>query len=67
MLALRTPDGQLHGIPNEKCTSSATKNVAIVHNGIIENYKDIINNLKNKHLLTSDTDSEVIAHLLTNI
>ena len=56
-----------HGIPNEKnAHPHATKNVAIVHNGIIENYKDIINNLKNKHLLTSDTDSEVIAHLLTN-
>tara|TARA_B100001248_G_scaffold261717_1_gene253838 strand:- start:3141 stop:4952 length:1812 start_codon:yes stop_codon:yes gene_type:complete len=56
-----------HGIPNEKnAHPHATKNVAIVHNGIIENYKDIINNLKNKHLLSSDTDSEVIAHLLTN-
>lgn len=56
-----------HGIPNEKnAHPHATKNVAIVHNGIIENYKEIINNLKNKHLLTSDTDSEVIAHLLTN-
>ena len=56
-----------HGIPNEKnAHPHATKNVAIVHNGIIENYKEIINNLKNKHLLSSDTDSEVIAHLLTN-
>ena len=40
--------------------------VAIVHNGIIENYKDIIAGLTNKKLLNSETDSEVIAHLLTN-
>ena len=44
----------------------ATKKVAIVHNGIIENYKDLIAGLKNKALLNSETDSEVIAHLLTN-
>ncbi len=56
-----------HGIPNEQnAHPHATKKVAIVHNGIIENYKEIICGLKNKHLLTSETDSEVIAHLLTN-
>ena len=56
-----------HGIPNEvNAHPHATEKVAIVHNGIIENYKDIINGLKDKHSLTSDTDSEVISHLLTN-
>ena len=56
-----------HGVPNEiNAHPHATEKVAIVHNGIIENYKDIIATLKNKHLLTSDTDSEVIAHLLTS-
>ena len=44
----------------------ATSKVAIVHNGIIENYKEIIAGLNNKSLLNSETDSEVIAHLLTN-
>ena len=56
-----------HGIPNEiNAHPHSTDKVAIVHNGIIENYKDIISNLKNKYLLKSETDSEVIAHLLTN-
>ena len=56
-----------HGIPNEvNAHPHATEKVAIVHNGIIENYKDIINGLKDKNSLTSDTDSEVISHLLTN-
>ena len=56
-----------HGVPNEtNAHPHATEKVAIVHNGIIENYKDIILSLKKKHLLTSETDSEVIAHLLTS-
>ena len=56
-----------HGAPNEmNAHPHATKKVAIVHNGIIENYKDLIAGLKNKALLNSETDSEVIAHLLTN-
>ncbi len=56
-----------HGAPNEiNAHPHATSKVAIVHNGIIENYKDIIAELKNKNLLNSETDSEVIAHLLTN-
>ena len=56
-----------HGIPNEvNAHPHATEKVAIVHNGIIENYKDIINGLKDKHSLTSDTDSKVISHLLKN-
>ncbi len=56
-----------HGIPNEiNAHPHATDKVAIVHNGIIENYKDMIKTLKNKKLLSSETDSEVIAHLLTD-
>ena len=39
--------------------------VAIVHNGIIENYKNLKETLKNKgHKFFSRTDSEVIAHLI---
>ncbi|MCS7117173.1 MAG: glutamine--fructose-6-phosphate transaminase (isomerizing) [Thaumarchaeota archaeon] len=39
--------------------------VAIVHNGIIENYEELRSELESRgHTFTSDTDSEVIAHLL---
>ncbi|MBF97103.1 MAG: Glutamine--fructose-6-phosphate aminotransferase [isomerizing] [Alphaproteobacteria bacterium MarineAlpha9_Bin4] len=56
-----------HGVPNEtNAHPHATNRVAIVHNGIIENYKDIIASLKSKFLLDSETDSEVIAHLFTS-
>lgn len=42
-----------------------TKNIAIVHNGIIENYQQIKNWLAKKgHKFRSETDSEVIAHLI---
>ncbi len=55
-----------HGVPNEiNAHPHSTKQVAIVHNGIIENYKELVASLKNKNELTSDTDSEVIAHLLS--
>ncbi|XBC41812.1 MAG: glutamine--fructose-6-phosphate transaminase (isomerizing) [Buchnera aphidicola (Kaburagia rhusicola rhusicola)] len=40
-------------------------NISIVHNGFIENYKDIKQNLqKNGYHFSSDTDTEVIAHLI---
>jgi len=39
--------------------------IAIVHNGIIENYRALKERLISKgHSFTSDTDSEVIAHLI---
>ncbi len=37
--------------------------VGVVHNGIIENYQDIRDELKGRNF-TSDTDTEVIAHLM---
>jgi glucosamine--fructose-6-phosphate aminotransferase (isomerizing) len=44
---------------------SCDKKIAIVHNGIIENFYKLKENLKNKgHIFTSQTDSEVIAHLI---
>lgn len=45
---------------------SACKNdIAVVHNGIIENYKDLKQELMSAgHTFLSETDSEVIAHLL---
>ena len=56
-----------HGSPNElNAHPHATRQVAIVHNGIIENYKEIKNILSNKSLIKSETDSEVVAHLITD-
>ncbi|MBI2184552.1 MAG: glutamine--fructose-6-phosphate transaminase (isomerizing) [Thaumarchaeota archaeon] len=44
---------------------SCNREVTIVHNGIIENYLELRRDLDAKgHLFVSDTDSEVIAHLV---
>ena len=41
------------------------RNVAVVHNGIIENYLEIKENLISEgHVFKSDTDTEVIPHLI---
>lgn len=45
--------------------SACNKNIAVVHNGIIENYKELKEELIGSgHVFSSQTDSEVIAHLL---
>ncbi len=44
----------------------ASEKLAVVHNGIIENFRELRNELRAKgHIFASDTDSEVIAHLVT--
>ncbi|MDD4351858.1 MAG: glutamine--fructose-6-phosphate transaminase (isomerizing) [Candidatus Gracilibacteria bacterium] len=43
---------------NEKGT------LAVVHNGIIENFQELRKELKKKHKFRSETDSEIITHLL---
>lgn len=44
---------------------SCDKKIAIAHNGIIENFNSLKEELKNKgHVFQSQTDSEVIAHLI---
>jgi glucosamine--fructose-6-phosphate aminotransferase (isomerizing) len=54
----RVTDENAH--PHYGCTNS----VAIVHNGIIENHKELREELIGLgHIFKSDTDSEVIAHL----
>lgn len=57
-----------HGAPTDANSHphlDETGRIAIVHNGIIENYQTIKNELLNKHHhLKSQTDSEVIAHLI---
>ena len=41
------------------------ESVAVVHNGVIENYEEIRNRLIDQgHAFTSDTDSEVLVHLI---
>lgn len=40
------------------------KKIAIVHNGIVENYQEIKKRLGKKHKIISETDTELIAHLI---
>ena len=55
-----------HGKPLEKNAHPhvSEDNIAIVHNGIIENYKEIQNKFFKDIDLKSDTDSEILAHLI---
>lgn len=57
-----------HGIPSERNAHPHTvRGVSIVHNGIIENYLEIREELISKGaLIESDTDSELVAHLIAN-
>lgn len=42
-----------------------SKKIAVIHNGIVENYKEIKDELlKLKHKFISETDTEVIAHMI---
>jgi glucosamine--fructose-6-phosphate aminotransferase (isomerizing) len=58
-----------HGEPNEINAHphlDASGKIAVVHNGIIENYKSIKEHLANfGYEFRSETDSEVIAHLIS--
>ncbi|MGA0163975.1 MAG: glutamine--fructose-6-phosphate transaminase (isomerizing) [Bdellovibrionota bacterium] len=55
-----------HGKPSEKnAHPHRYRDVVIVHNGIIENYSQLKRDLeKQGHRFQSETDSEVVAHLL---
>lgn len=57
-----------HGKPSIKNAHPHTdckKNVWIVHNGIIENYKELKKRLILRgHTIVSDTDTEIISHLI---
>ena len=57
-----------HGVPNEiNAHPHATGKVAVVHNGIIENFQILRDELEAAgHQLASDTDTEVVAHLITH-
>jgi glutamine---fructose-6-phosphate transaminase (isomerizing) len=58
-----------HGAPTaQNAHPHATEQVALVHNGIIENYKELRAELRNAgRTLESDTDSEVVAHLVSRL
>ena len=58
-----------HGAPTEaNAHPHASAHVAIVHNGIIENFRELRDELAAKgHKFESETDSEVAAHLVTQL
>ncbi len=60
-----------HGEPNDINSHphySQTKDLVIIHNGIIENYASIKEGLKKRgHTFMSETDTEVLIHLIEDI
>lgn len=60
-----------HGEPNDRNAHphySASGKLAIIHNGIIENYSALKKELINKgHTFLSDTDTEVFIHFIEDI
>ena len=56
-----------HGRPTENnAHPHATEKVAVVHNGIIENFAELRRELENKGVkFSTETDTEVIVHLVT--
>ena len=54
------PPTDANAHPHRDCTGD----VAVVHNGIIENYQELRDELAGDHEFVSDTDTEVIPHLI---
>ena len=51
----------LNAHPHQDCTGEIT----VIHNGIIENFRELRDGLEERgHVLTSETDTEAIAHLI---
>ena len=57
-----------HGVPSEaNAHPHSNGRVAVVHNGIIENFQELRSELERKgHKFDSDTDTEVVVHLVTD-
>src|SRR5262245_8847938 len=57
-----------HGRPSESnAHPHATERLAVVHNGIIENFRELRHELEKKGAhFGSETDTEVVAHLVTH-
>src|SRR5208337_3484544 len=59
-----------HGVPNDQNAHphiDSTGKIAVVHNGIIENFEELKVELTDLgYYFNSDTDSEVIAHLISH-
>lgn len=56
-----------HGRPSDENAHPHTDcagRLALVHNGIVENYRELQAGLPSRHELTSETDTEVLAHLV---
>lgn len=57
-----------HGKPSEENAhphADCKKELFVVHNGIIENYRELKSSLeKNGHAFASETDTEILAHLI---
>lgn len=56
-----------HGVPNQINShphDSEGGRFFVVHNGVIDNYKELKNQYLQDHSFKSDTDTEVIAHLI---
>jgi len=60
-----------HGAPSDRNSHPHTSNdgqLSIIHNGIIENYATIKEELEKRgHTFNSDTDTEVLVHLIEEI
>jgi glucosamine--fructose-6-phosphate aminotransferase (isomerizing) len=60
-----------HGVPNDVNAHphfSGNENLVLIHNGIIENYTPLKQELiKRGHVFKSDTDTEVLVHLIEEI
>ena len=57
-----------HGTPTERnAHPHMTAVVSVVHNGIIENYRELKTELSAKgHVFETDTDTEAVVHLITD-